>query len=90
MSNHFVIPNDSQVLKYTAGHINYGGRVTDDQDRRTIMTILEDFYFDGVLSESHKYSPSGMYRQISTLFDHGVSKGRFVFLRERIGSGFKV
>ena len=61
------------MLKYTAGHINYGGRVTDDQDRRTIMTILDDFYFDGVLSENHLYSASGVYRQISTHLDHAVS-----------------
>ncbi len=33
-----------KVLKYTAGHINYGGRVTDDWDRRCIMNILQDFY----------------------------------------------
>uniref|UniRef100_A0A452IS51 Uncharacterized protein n=1 Tax=Gopherus agassizii TaxID=38772 RepID=A0A452IS51_9SAUR len=33
-----------KVLKYTAGEINYGGRVTDDWDRRCIMNILEDFY----------------------------------------------
>lgn len=23
---------------------NYGGRVTDPQDRRSIMTMLEDYY----------------------------------------------
>uniref|UniRef100_A0A803YA76 Dynein axonemal heavy chain 1 n=1 Tax=Meleagris gallopavo TaxID=9103 RepID=A0A803YA76_MELGA len=33
-----------KVLKYTAGEINYGGRVTDDWDRRCVMNILEDFY----------------------------------------------
>uniref|UniRef100_A0A8C0VX99 Dynein axonemal heavy chain 1 n=1 Tax=Cyanistes caeruleus TaxID=156563 RepID=A0A8C0VX99_CYACU len=39
-----------KVLKYTAGEINYGGRVTDDWDRRCIMSILEDFYKPEVLS----------------------------------------
>uniref|UniRef100_A0A8C3EQF5 Dynein axonemal heavy chain 1 n=1 Tax=Corvus moneduloides TaxID=1196302 RepID=A0A8C3EQF5_CORMO len=38
-----------KVLKYTAGEINYGGRVTDDWDRRCIMSILEDFYKPEVL-----------------------------------------
>ncbi|MGH0177674.1 UNVERIFIED_CONTAM: hypothetical protein FKN15_074253 [Acipenser sinensis] len=58
-----------KVLKYTAGEINYGGRVTDDWDRRCILNILEDFYNASVLSEEHVYSKSGIYRQISTAFD---------------------
>ncbi|XP_018600098.2 dynein heavy chain 1, axonemal isoform X2 [Scleropages formosus] len=55
-----------KVLKYTAGEINYGGRVTDDWDRRCIMNVLEDFYCSAVLNEEHRYSPSGVYHQIST------------------------
>ncbi|XP_041081390.1 dynein heavy chain 1, axonemal [Polyodon spathula] len=58
-----------KVLKYTAGEINYGGRVTDDWDRRCILNTLEDFYNASVLSEEHSYSKSGIYRQISTAFD---------------------
>ncbi|KAG7477961.1 hypothetical protein MATL_G00075170 [Megalops atlanticus] len=58
-----------KVLKYTAGEINYGGRVTDDWDRRCILNILEDFYCPAVLSEEHIYSPSGEYRQINTQED---------------------
>uniref|UniRef100_A0A8B9RJH5 Dynein, axonemal, heavy chain 1 n=1 Tax=Astyanax mexicanus TaxID=7994 RepID=A0A8B9RJH5_ASTMX len=55
-----------KVLKYTAGEINYGGRVTDDWDRRCIMNVLEDFYCPAVLNPNHIYSASGEYRQIST------------------------
>ncbi|XP_026131005.1 dynein heavy chain 1, axonemal isoform X1 [Carassius auratus] len=55
-----------KVLKYTAGEINYGGRVTDNWDRRCILNILEDFYCPAVLGPKHLYSPSGEYRQIST------------------------
>uniref|UniRef100_A0A8C3HT11 Dynein axonemal heavy chain 1 n=1 Tax=Chrysemys picta bellii TaxID=8478 RepID=A0A8C3HT11_CHRPI len=58
-----------KVLKYTAGEINYGGRVTDDWDRRCIMNILEDFYKPEVLTEDFAYSESGIYRQISTSYD---------------------
>ena len=52
-----------KVLVYTAGHINYGGRVTDDWDRRCQMTILESFYNSNVLDAGHKYSPSGVFHQ---------------------------
>jgi dynein heavy chain len=54
-----------KVLTYTAGQINYGGRVTDDWDRRLQMTILEDFYNRDVVHKTeHAYSPSGVYHQI--------------------------
>ena len=52
-----------KVLVYTAGHINYGGRVTDDWDRRCQMTILESFYNSDVLEPGHKFSPSGTFHQ---------------------------
>uniref|UniRef100_A0A8D2QN50 Dynein heavy chain n=1 Tax=Zosterops lateralis melanops TaxID=1220523 RepID=A0A8D2QN50_ZOSLA len=58
-----------KVLKYTAGEINYGGRVTDDWDRRCIMSILEDFYKPEVLTPDFAYSESGIYKQISTSSD---------------------
>ncbi|KAM6256563.1 LOW QUALITY PROTEIN: dynein axonemal heavy chain 1 [Porphyrio hochstetteri] len=58
-----------KVLKYTAGEINYGGRVTDDWDRRCVTSILEDFYRPEVLSPEFAYSESGIYRQISTSSD---------------------
>ncbi|XP_071611851.1 dynein axonemal heavy chain 1 [Heliangelus exortis] len=58
-----------KVLKYTAGEINYGGRVTDDWDRRCIMSILEDFYKPEVLIPEFTYSESGIYKQICTSSD---------------------
>uniref|UniRef100_A0A8C4QWW8 Dynein axonemal heavy chain 1 n=1 Tax=Eptatretus burgeri TaxID=7764 RepID=A0A8C4QWW8_EPTBU len=56
-----------KVLRYTAGQINYGGRVTDNADRRCITHILEDFYTPAVLEEGHSYSQSGLYRHIGPL-----------------------
>ncbi|XP_062056155.1 dynein axonemal heavy chain 1 [Lepus europaeus] len=58
-----------KVLKYTAGEINYGGRVTDDWDRRCVMNILEDFYSPLVLCPEHSYSASGIYHQIQPTYD---------------------
>jgi dynein heavy chain len=33
-----------EALKYLTAECNYGGRVTDDKDRRLINTLLEDYY----------------------------------------------
>ena len=54
-----VVPWDA--LRYVTGHINYGGRVTDDWDRRTLMTILGGAMQTAVLTEGFKFSPSGTY-----------------------------
>ena len=60
------------MLKYTAGHINYGGRVTDDWDRRCIMTILDEFYSPKLLDEKHVFSPSGIYHALPLVTEHEV------------------
>ncbi|GBG33042.1 Dynein heavy chain 7, axonemal [Hondaea fermentalgiana] len=49
------------ALRYTCGQCNYGGRVTDDKDRRCLMSILNLFYNDGVLEDGYQFSPSGAY-----------------------------
>ncbi|KAM6980842.1 dynein axonemal heavy chain 1 [Aplochiton taeniatus] len=67
-----------KVLKYTAGEINYGGRVTDDWDRRCILNVLEDFYCADVLQPGYKYSASGVYHQIDTELD---IKGYLAYIR---------
>ncbi len=53
------IPWDA--LEYVTGHINYGGRVTDDWDRRCLMSILRQFYTPDILDDVHKLSTSGKY-----------------------------
>ena len=54
-----VIPWDA--LRYVTGHINYGGRVTDDQDRRCLMTILGKHLNENILNDDYKFSESGTY-----------------------------
>lgn len=50
-----------QALKYLTGECNYGGRVTDAHDRRTLMSILEMFYNEEVFHDAYKFSPSCSY-----------------------------
>lgn len=54
------VPYDA--ILYMTGEANYGGRVTDDWDRRCLKTILADFYSPQVAEENrHKLSESGLY-----------------------------
>lgn len=58
--NHYeTIPWDA--LRYMVAEANYGGRVTDPNDRTAINLILEDFYCPEMLNKNHKLSESGKY-----------------------------
>jgi len=49
-------------LKYMTGQLNYGGRVTDDKDRRTLMTILDNYYTPKLINtKKYKFSTSSLY-----------------------------
>ncbi|XP_069141245.1 dynein axonemal heavy chain 3-like isoform X4 [Argopecten irradians] len=51
-----------EALSYLTGECNYGGRVTDDNDRRLIMSILKLFYCkEIIIDDTYKLSPSGIY-----------------------------
>ena len=40
-----------EALKYLTGECNYGGRVTDDRDRKVLSALLENFYNEGILDD---------------------------------------
>lgn len=50
-----------EALKYMVAEANYGGRVTDPNDRTCISTILEDFYNPNMLKDRHKLADSSKY-----------------------------
>jgi len=61
------IPWDA--LLYVTGHINYGGRVTDDWDRVCLIAILKKYYTNDILEDGYMLSQSGTYfvPQVGTL-----------------------
>eukprot|EP00741_Cyanophora_paradoxa_P007767 tig00001206_g7515.t1 len=50
-----------KALTYLTGQANYGGRVTDDWDRRLLMALLSDFYCEAIHDDAYKFSPSRTY-----------------------------
>lgn len=50
-----------EALNYLTAECNYGGRVTDMNDRILIETLLTDYYTERIFNEDYKFSPSGIY-----------------------------
>ncbi|KAI9203090.1 dynein heavy chain and region D6 of dynein motor-domain-containing protein [Polychytrium aggregatum] len=64
LSEYEDIPFDA--LSYLTGQCNYGGRVTDDKDRRCIMSVLALYYTPKILDEGYNFSESGLYHVPTT------------------------
>ena len=63
-----------KVLRFLFTEINYGGRVTDDKDRRLINNLIDTFCGPDVLQAGYQFSPSGTYSsaadEITSVRDH--------------------
>lgn len=70
------------ALKYMVAEANYGGRVTDPNDRVTINLILEDFYNADMLKKNHKLSASGTY--------YVPNLGDLLYYKEFIGENLPI
>jgi dynein heavy chain len=49
-----------EALCYTVGECNYGGRVTDDKDRRCLNAILRNFYNEDAIQVGYQFQRSGV------------------------------
>lgn len=50
------------AMEYVLGQINYGGNVTDDMDRRCLMSTLRRFITAKVMDADYRFTPvSGTY-----------------------------
>jgi len=52
-----------EALKYLTAECNYGGRVTEEKDRRLINTLLEDFYCHAQASDlDYQFASNPVYK----------------------------
>jgi dynein heavy chain len=57
LETYATVPLDALV--YCTGEANYGGRVTDDKDRRCLNAILVNFYNEAALQSGYKFQQVG-------------------------------
>ena len=60
LDDYDVIPY--RVIRFMCSEIIYGGRVTDDKDRRLINNLLETFCNENLLMDGYQFSDSGVYK----------------------------
>jgi len=63
------------TIRYMVGEVQYGGRVTDDYDKRLLNTYSNVWFCENIFAESFTFFTS----QLLTYFIDSVSIVMFVF-----------
>jgi len=50
-----------KALNYLMGQCNYGGRVTDDHDRKTLVMLLRDYVCPTILDDASRFEGAPLY-----------------------------
>ncbi|CAD8076520.1 unnamed protein product [Paramecium sonneborni] len=69
---HQEVPWDA--ILYVIGEITYGGRVTDDWDKRCLLTILSKYINEDALIDGYYFSESEIYKQPREMNINGYRK----------------
>jgi hypothetical protein len=66
-----IIPNEIPypVLSYVIGELNYGGRITDQWDRRTLLAILDHYFVDQLKNSLNSRYPVPYF---SSIYQHVI------------------
>ncbi len=62
-----------------------GGRVTDDKDRRAMVTLVRKFINSDVCKAGYTYDKAGIYKQLPASTDHQVVITLFLLKLNLIG-----
>eukprot|EP01041_Mallomonas_annulata_P000971 gene971-1882_t len=71
-----------RVLNFLTSYINYGGRVTDYIDLRTIDVILKSLYNPRILQSTYRFDPEGVFYSIE--FDEADPHTSYLEYIERL------
>ncbi|XP_031243962.1 dynein heavy chain 3, axonemal [Mastomys coucha] len=66
-----------EALTYLTGECNYGGRVTDDKDRRLLLSLLSTFYCKEIETDNYHIAPGEAY----VIPPHGSYQSYIEYLR---------